>query len=714
MHEITDQDVSKSGKKVELRKVAKALADNRRAAALCLKDSIAEWEKFAPQLEATGLDHFLAWETVPLVDYLIHYLQNDDPHWLDLFVGERLKQLHWAPDNLEQMIDRRQRVFTADRTALLNLLAPHISASDLDQFAACLDEIRELVTVRAQSSREVKILLVGDCLFLDLCTFLAVPLLDRGITLRPVYATSKNPIELRTALRGLAGEKFDLICYSPYSYEFNVALAQTHYPKGIFSSGRTLRKLAGDAHRQIVSTLRLLSEEFDCNVFVHNTANIRRHSDAVASYAKSFVTSHARKIAAKEANALLAHEVADRNMVAAKPVVVIDELELVDKFGELALGKKFYDSEPQHPTVMALRLAEIYRDIVCAAKYLVGKKVIVADLDNTLWKGVIGEGNVEHDHRRQQVLKLLRQKGVLLTIASKNDPVNVRWNGASLQDSDFVSMQINWGSKTTSIKRIGEELNLKLKDFVFIDDRPDEREMVQLSIPGIYCMDATIESTWRMLEWWAAALPEQNEGDRTQMYHERKQRQAHLDSVAEKEDDQQLLASLGLRLEIRSASQKEMSRVAELINRTNQFNTCGSRVSNQQVSAWIDSAQHQVLVAEAADKFGTMGVISAMIVEQVPDALQIPVWVLSCRVFGFGIENAMLNQVRRSAQRLGLDTVRGLMVETPNNQPCREVYSSNGFSWNGTVWELQGVAPGSEPAWLSITALEDDPVSSRG
>jgi FkbH-like protein len=710
MRQIKDQTAAVSGKDPDFSKLAEVLKIHRREVALCLKDSIETWEKFAPQLESSGLEDFLSWECNPLADYLIHHLQTGESHWRDLFVGERLKQLHWAEDNLEQAVERRERVFSADRASLLKLITPHVPAASLNDFATYLDEIRELVTTRARSSREVKILLVGDCLFLDLCTFLAVPLLDRGITLRPVYATSKNPVELRSMLRGLKSEKFDLICYSPYSYEFNVLLAQTHYPRGIFSSGRKLRNLAGDAHRQIVSTLRLLSEEFDCNVFVHNTANIRRHSESFTSYAKSFVTSHARKTAAKEANALLAHEVADRNLLVPKPVVVIDELELVKKYGELRLGKKVYDSEPQHPTMMALRLADTYRDIISTAKFLIGKKVIVADLDNTLWNGVIGEGNVEHDHRRQNILKLLRQKGVLLTIASKNDPANVRWNGASLQDTDFVSVQINWGSKTTSIKRIGEELNLKLKDFVFIDDRPDEREMVQLSIPGIHCMDATVESTWRMLEWWAAALPEQIEGDRTQMYHERKQRQSHLDAAAEKEDDQQLLASLGLRLEIRAASQKETLRVAELINRTNQFNTCGSRVSNQQITSWIDSDQHQVLIAEASDKFGTMGVISAMIVEQSADALEIPIWVLSCRVFGFGIENAMLNHVRRGAGRLDLDTVRGLILETPNNQPCREVYSSNGFTFNGSAWEIREGEPGTDPAWLAVTA--DDGIAT--
>jgi FkbH-like protein len=428
---------------------------------------------------------------------------------------------------------------------------------------------------------------------------------------------------------------------------------------------------------------------------------------------KNLATWFARKTAAREVNVLLAQEIADRNAVAAKPVVLLDETRLAARYGDLALSRKFYDSESVHPTELALRLSEIYGDIVFAVKLLLGRKVIVLDLDNTLWHGVIGEGAVENDHRRQKVLKLLRHKGILLAIASKNDPKNVHWTGATLNEKDFVAVQINWDPKPVSIKRIAEDLNLKLKDFVFIDDRPDEREMVGMSIPGILCLDATEEKTWKTLDWWAEALPEQNEGDRTQMYLERKARQSHLDEAAEKEDQQKLLASLGIRIDLYPAKQKDLARAAELINRTNQFNTCGSRVSNQQVAAWSDSSRHFILVAEASDKFGAMGIISVMVVEQVEDALLVPIWVLSCRVFGFGIESAMLRYVADLAQKLGVGLVRGMIVETPNNQPCREVYASNGFTATDSGWELTSATRPEVPAWLAVTSADVPPVLQR-
>ena len=697
----------------KLREIASALKRNRRAAARCFAEPLAMWEKFAASHESLGVETFVDRETIALIDYFIQYLREDDPSWRNLYVGERLKQLDWPPDSLDEIIERRERVFTADRDALLKLLSQDLAPDQLDELASRFNNLRELVTTGARSSKEVSILLVGDCLFLDVSTFLAAPLLDQGITLRPVFVTSKNPVELRSTLRGLAAQEFDLVCYSPYTYEFSVLFAQTHYLSGALSSPQSLRRLAREAHLQIAPIIHLLSSQFDCTVFVHTTANIRRHASTLGSYAKNFVTLVARKIAAKEANALLTQELTELNAVTPNPVVLVNELSLVAKYGELELAKKFYDSEPVHPTHMSQRLSETYTDIISSVKHLLGKKVVVLDLDNTLWHGIIGEGSVQNDHRRQRVLQILRQKGILLAIASKNDPRNVHWRGALLQENDFVASQINWDPKPTNIKRIAGELNLKLKDFVFIEDRPDELEMVRLASPGIHCMDATSESTWQTLDWWAEALPSQTDADRTQMYLERKLRQQHLDETAGNESQQDLLATLGLRVEIRPVAQKDLLRAAELINRTNQFNTCGTRVSNQGFVAWNDSAQHHILVAEASDKFGDMGIISVMVLEQAGNTLNIAVWVLSCRVFGFGIETAMLNQVQRIADRLEIRNLRGLLVETPNNQPCRNVYASNGFVSNGKDWQPQVLETPPDPAWLSVTVLEAPALTNR-
>jgi len=682
-------------------RIAAALSEKRSTIARGLAEQLANWEKYESDFEQLGADQFVERETQALVEYLLNYLRSGKVVWWDLYLGERLKQCHLPTDSPEQVLDRRRTVLRADCQYLRGQLQEDAGKDEIESLTDLFE--RAIAAVTDEQLRECHILLVGDCLFTDLVSFLTAPLATDAITLRPIYLTSKNPTELRNDMRAAAKQKFDLVCYSPYSYEFDLSLSQTHYSRGLMTGANGLNRLVAAAHRQTEANLRLLNELFECPICVHNTANFRRHDGSFHSYVKNLATRRARAAAARQVSNLLEQFIATHNATANRSVMLIDERALLRQRGDLSLGRKFHNTPGSHPTVFSQAIAEFYRDVISARVKLFDKKVVVTDLDNTLWTGVIGEGAVEHDHRRQQILLDLRSKGVLLAIASKNDPAKVRWNGASLKGSDFVATQINWESKTTNIKLIAEDLNIKLKDFVFLDDRPDEREMVKVSIPAVLPMDATSQRTWRMLEWWAAALPHQAEGDRTQLYHERRERQQFIDQVAEKLEAENLLASLQLRLKIKFAPDASLARAVELINRTNQFNVCGSRTTMQEVVGWQRSQQHFILIAEAADKFGSMGLVSAMVVQIGDEALDIPVWVLSCRVFGYGIETAMLNEVRRVCVQIGRTAVNGYIVETADNQPCRNVYSANGFVWDGTKWICNAASGVPDPKWLTIS-----------
>ena len=345
-----------------------------------------------------------------------------------------------------------------------------------------------------------------------------------------------------------------------------------------------------------------------------------------------------------------------------------------------------------------------YFDAVYAAAHLAAKKVIVCDLDNTLWDGVIGEGKVTHYADRQEVLKELRRRGVLLSINSKNDPRNVHWTGARLRPADFVAPQINWDPKATNVGRIRDELNLKVKDFVYLDDRADELERVQAAFPEIHVLDAAQPRTWRCLSPLAdRMLPADADEDRTRLYHERMRRDEFVRSLSSAdggaEDEVAALADLGLAATIRKAVRSDLKRAAELINRTNQFNLCGSRTTPRELQ---DGDRHgcAVLIADARDKFGRMGVVGVMVVEVNPDRVDVPIFVLSCRAFGFGIEFALLNAIRCMAPP-GSRLV-GHYKETQSNQPCRRMYPRAGLSWDGQHWVglVSGLPP--DPAWLSI------------
>ena len=176
---------------------------------------------------------------------------------------------------------------------------------------------------------------------------------------------------------------------------------------------------------------------------------------------------------------------------------------------------------------------------------------MVCDLDNTLWEGVIGEGPISHFHDRQRILKKLKEKGVVLAILSKNDPNNISWEGGTLSGVDFVYSAVSWEAKTQGMQRIATKLNLKSADFVFIDDRSDERAMMTEVFPKILCLDATDPAVWKRLAAWSEMLDPDEEMDRTAMYLQREKRIQF--TGAEEGDaaaDARLFAKLELKLRI--------------------------------------------------------------------------------------------------------------------------------------------------------------------
>ncbi len=649
-----------------------------------------------------GAGAFVRAETEPLVDFLIRYFETQNRMWRDLYIGERLKQLHLPTDDVEQNLARRKQILTGDREGLGKLVSGELDPGSREQLDMLLGDALRLAIA---STEEVHALFVGDCLLLHISSFCTTALLEQGITLRPIFETSKNPYDLRNSIQKLEGTAFDLVCYSPYTYEFSLLLYPIFHLRSLTYSRRKLRDLAQSGIDQTTLTLELLADRFECPVAVHKTANIRPYQDNWRSYATTVATRSVRKTVANMLNDVLEKEIAKYNKTASRPLIVIDERPIHLKYGERELGQKLYDTLYYHPTLLSLRLARLYSNLLTGAKYLLQKKVVVTDLDNTLWTGLIGEGPVEHQHVRQEVLKTLRQKGIVLAICSKNDPKSIRWDGALLGEADFVASQINWENKPLNLKRIAARLNLDLSDFVFIDDRDDEIAMVNLALPQVHTLAANSDQTWEMLEWWAAALPDQGNTDRTRLYRERDARESYLTTEAVVDQDR-LLCSLNLKLDIREASTRDLARLVELINRTHQFNTNQQHVTPQRVSAWIDSSQYRIVVGEATDRFGAMGLISAMIVEVGALELQIHLWVLSCRVFGYGIETAMLNHLKRFAQALNRNRIRGHLVATSQNGPCQEVYHKYGFSWDDSTWAFEGASIIPDPPWLSINGQE--------
>jgi FkbH-like protein len=681
-------------------KAAVRLRSKRDAIGAGLAALVARWPKYADQYAADPAG-FAQMETNALVDYLALLIERDDENFRHLYIGEKAKQFHDLTVSAEARRVREAVLLAGERalfTAELQDLPEVCAFVD-----ATFDEIEHGLT--ADAVAEVKALFVGDCLYLDAISFLTVPALADGLRLSPRFITSHDAVEIKNQIAKLADERFDVIFYSPFTYALLSDYAALQRPRALLSPG----KLGGTIESAVAAGLDifdLLADLFDCPIVAHAPAPILREESGWKHRVTAVATRPFRKRATAKISAGLRARAAERNG-RGQVIHILDEAAMAGSAGIDAAGRYLFRSDLQHPAVFGAMMAPYYRDIVMVVGRLLKRKLIACDLDNTLWQGVIGEGlGVTHHYDRQAPLLRLKARGVVLAINSKNDPAKAVWTAEEgrLSLDDFVSRQINWDPKPLNMKRIAQHLNLKEKDFVFIDDRADERAMVEEQFPATLALDALDPRSWRLFELWADLLPEKPGADRTDFYRQRDARQAFIAVEAEtgEQERRAMFTQLGLTLSIREAKAGDLDRVADLINRTNQFNMTGSRIAKRQVEEFAKRDDAWILVADAADRFGTMGTISILIAEQTGDRLTVPIYVLSCRVFGYGMEYALLEEARKLA-RPG-EAMFGPFAETAFNQPCRDVYPTAGFVATEGGWlRADALAkPIAVESWLTI------------
>jgi len=458
-------------------------------------------------------------------------------------------------------------------------------------------------------------------------------------------------------------------------------------------------------------TIDVLADLFDCPIHVHNSSAVVREDSPAKRLVKAKATARIRALGRSKINTMLPAYLNKKNTESFRHLFLFDEVAIVGRFGEMDAGAYLYKTKLQHPAVLGQFFSERYVDLIYTNALLLKKKVVVCDLDNTLWDGVIGEGGVKHFHERQQALKSLKAKGVVLAINSKNDPANVHWRDGTLSDDDFVCSAISWEPKVHGMQRIQAGLNMKIKDYVFVDDRADERELMHQVYPEMLCLDATEERTWKRIGTWAELLDDDPDMDRTLMYKQREVRKAFVkEDVSSPAERAALYRSLDLRLTIQNAKSGDLKRVAELINRTNQFNLEGSRTTIREVTNWHESSDHVILLGQSADRFGDMGTTCVAVAECTPTEMRILPFVLSCRVFGFGIEYGVMNHLREIARQRGVQRMIGRYKATPQNTPRKDFFLSSGFlQVDDEVWSSDTAAGSfSTPEWLKVSVIVDN------
>ncbi|MGE4501397.1 MAG: UDP-4-amino-4,6-dideoxy-N-acetyl-beta-L-altrosamine N-acetyltransferase [Thiomicrospira sp.] len=325
-------------------------------------------------------------------------------------------------------------------------------------------------------------------------------------------------------------------------------------------------------------------------------------------------------------------------------------------------------------------------------------RVLVLDLDNTLWRGVIGDdglsgiqlggdypGNVYKD--LQRLFKSLSQKGFLLTLCSKNTP-EVALEAMNqhpemlLRESDFVAMQINWQSKADNIKALADTLNLGLSSFCFIDDNPLERAEVRQALPEVMVPELPTDPA----DWVAylcrlpvLALVEVNDTDRKRqaLYQQRAQmQQAQVAQV----DKGAFIKSLQIEVSLQTMSAASFARCLQLFSKTNQFNTTTRRYTSAQLKAFARSADTQVWYVASRDKYSPeYEGVAALVVSVQGDQWCIDNFVMSCRVMGRSIEQAVINRLASLAEQQGVRRLCGRFIASERNQPVADLYAGLGF-----------------------------------
>lgn len=324
-------------------------------------------------------------------------------------------------------------------------------------------------------------------------------------------------------------------------------------------------------------------------------------------------------------------------------------------------------------------------------------KVVIVDCDQTLWKGVCAEDGVrgvEVDAPRrafQQFLAAQQEAGMLLCLCSKNNERDVvevfeHCPDMLLKLDQFVARRINWAPKSENIRRLAQDLNLGLDSFIFIDDNPLECAEVSVNCPGVLSLQlpAETESIPNFLKHvWAF--------DRTEITVEDKNRTALYQQNLERERYRQesltladFFADLDLQIQVSKSTPVEATRLSQLTQRTNQFNTTLIRRSEVEIQRLIQSSEHQCLSVTVKDRFGDYGLVGAVIAADQNNALEVDTLLLSCRVLGRGVEHRVISELGWIAREKKLEYLNIAYRCMERNQPARDFLETIGTAFSET------------------------------
>jgi FkbH-like protein len=406
-------------------------------------------------------------------------------------------------------------------------------------------------------------------------------------------------------------------------------------------------------------------------------------------------------------NCALAEEVAEG------PDLVLDVAWLASAVGL----QRWYDERQWFwgRLAFAPSLVPLYSDFVSrllAAVRGKSRKCLVLDLDNTLWGGVVGDDGVdelalsEGDPRGEAYLAVqtmalqLKERGIVLAICSKNDEETARapfrsHPGMLLKEQDIAIFIANWNDKASNLRTISEKLSLGLDSMVLLDDNPAERALVRQTLPMVGVPElgdpSLFVQTVLSAGYFEAITFSQEDRARAAHYQANANREALMAGTTDMES---FLRSLNMEIRFRPFDPGGRKRIAQLINKTNQFNLTTRRYTEHQVCEMEARADVFTLQVALSDQFGDNGTIGIVISREETNGWEIDTWLMSCRVLNRRVEECVCNHLVESARHRGVQRIRGRYIPTPRNGIVRPLYQKLGFQLvsrddQEEIWQLE-------------------------
>jgi len=360
-------------------------------------------------------------------------------------------------------------------------------------------------------------------------------------------------------------------------------------------------------------------------------------------------------------------------------------------------------------------------------------KVLVVDLDNTLWGGVIGEDGMsgievgaEYPGAAYQALHRalldLSRKGILLAVCSKNNLDDAmealeKHPGMLVRANHFAALRINWTDKAQNLREIAQELNVGIDALAFLDDNPFEREQVRAALPEVTVIDlpknpleyASALRNCAALERLTLSSEDQQ---RTEMYAAQKQRAGVEQNFQSKED---FFRFLEQEAELEPVSDLTLARVAQLTQKTNQFNLTTRRYTEPQLAEMAKQPEWHIFSIKVRDRFGDHGLVGVAIAHDEGEQCEVDTFLLSCRVIGRTVETALLAHLAERAAQRGRKRLMGWFLPTKKNAPARDFYPQHGFERQetngaGSLWALDLKSATLRcPDWIKLRTAETTP-----